>query len=156
MVESLANIFTATTGTSEAEALKGALVHGFLNLLKTEHTLPRRLRAAQQEIIKNPMIRVMPADKGSRVVILDNDEYIRAGEAMLSDVDVYVKLTSNNPIGYRIDKFNEKLENILPEGSQLLKRFKIAKRVEQLLPYIYFLPKIHKPHPPLKLWPIVS
>ena len=43
-----------------------------------------------------------------------------------------------------------------PENSKFLKRFRIAGASEQLLSYLYLLPKIHKPSPPLKFRPIVS
>lgn len=40
--------------------------------------------------------------------------------------------------------------------SKLLKRFEIKEKSSQRLPYAYFLPKIHKPHPPLKQRPIIA
>ena len=132
------------------------MVHGFLNLLHDEPTIPRRLRVAQESLSKNPDIRVMPADKGSMVVILDTDEYIRAGEDMLSDRAVYKKLNSTNPIIYRVTSFNNSLKSIFPENSKLLKQFWIHGTSDQRLPFLYLLPKIHKPSPPLKFRPIVS
>ena len=70
LVESLANVFQSTHGSSHSEAVKGSLVHGFLNLVQDAPTMPRRLQVAQTSLIQNPDIRVMPADKGSMIVIL--------------------------------------------------------------------------------------
>ena len=119
--------------------------------------MPRRLRVASAHLIRNSDIKVMPADKGSRIVIMDTDEYIAAGNLMLSDTNVYKKLTCRvNPLNYRVKAFNNNLERIFPENSKFLKRFRIAGASEQLLPYLYLLPKIYKPSPPLKFRLIVS
>ena len=101
LVASLSNVFQSTHGTSHPEAVKGALVHGFLNLMQDSPTMPRRLQVASTDLKRNPDIRVMPADKGSRVVILDTVEYIAAGNLLLSDTNVYKKLTCrDNPLNY--------------------------------------------------------
>ena len=83
---------------------------------------------------------------------------------MLSDTRVYKKLIRGNPLVYRVKTFNEEIDRIqqaLPTDqdgnpSKLLKRFEIKEKSSQRLPYAYFLPKIHKPHPPLKQRPIIA
>ena len=103
---------------------------------------------------------IMEADKGSKIVIIDTEDYIKAGVEMLSDTRVYMALDSNNPLQYRVERFNEKLKDIvnnkLPVACKTLNKFIIKHPSEQRLPYSYFKPKIHKTYPPLKFRPIVS
>ena len=103
---------------------------------------------------------IMEADKGSKIVIIDTEDYIKAGVEMLSDTRVYKALDSNNPLQYRVERFNDKLKDIvnnkLPVACKTLNKFIIKHPSEQRLPYSYFNPKIYKTYPPLKFRHIVS
>ena len=160
MVSAITDMLQTTGSHQDDEYLKGVLSHGFLDIVDGDETLPRRFRRALEDLHRRRDIKIMEADKGGRIVIVDTEDYIKAGLEMLSDKKVYKSLKSNNPLQYRVDKFNKSLENIinnkLPVGCKTLQRFIIKHPSEQKLPHLYGKPKIHKSHPPLKYRPIVS
>ena len=139
-----------------------------LKMLKDSPTLPLRFRQALQYIKKQTDWVIMPSDKSGLVVILNKHDYIAAGERMLSDDNTYILRDRGYPIKSMITAFNNWLQEIIdnmPDPSanpnsktlaELLGRFHIEKRVEQNLGYAYFLPKVHKPYPPLEFRPIIS
>ena len=111
MVSAITDLLKCTRNSAEDGFLKGALVHGFLDIVQSDETMPRRLRVAIDDLTRRRDIMVMEADKGSKIVILDTEDYVRAGLDMLSDTSVYKTLTSTNPLQYRVDTFNKKFEN---------------------------------------------
>ena len=160
MVSAMTNMLRATRNSLDDGLLKGVLVHGFLDIVHSAEAMPRRLRRSLKDLYNRRDIMIMEADKGSRICILDTKDYISAGVNMLSDTRVYRAITSNNPLLYRVNQFNKKLEyiinNKLPAGCKTLNRFIISHPSEQKLPRAYFKPKIHKQYPPLKFRPIIS
>ena len=105
---------------------------------------------------------LLPADKGSRVVIIDCDQYISLAEEILADTNTYKERNKGNPLKYRMDKLNLRLRQIqaqLPAAnngapSKLLDHFIIKEPSLQNVPYAYFLPKVHKTYPPSNFVPL--
>ena len=156
--------YNTSNYSTDGDMLRGAVLNGILELLTAAPTLPLRYRTALGELRKRDDIVILPADKSSRLVLLDRAQYVRDAEHMLSDETTYKELTKGNPILSRVRKLNGRLKNIqatLPcsangVASTVLKRFHIHNESEQKLGYAYFLPKDHKPHPPLTYRPIIS
>ena len=157
LVSAMANLRLTTAGDPhEGELLRGAVWSGILQLLDSDPTMPRRYRLALCALRKHPNLVCLPSDKGSKVVLLDRDQYISLAEEILADTRVYKERTKGNPLDYRITKLNRRLEEIqkgLPASqngakSKLLEPFIIHKRSIQNLPYAYFTPKVHKTYPP--------
>ena len=112
IVKSVASLHRATWRQPEEQLLKGAFITGFLDLMEQEPTLPRRYRLAIGKLRKRKDIIILPADKGSKVVIMDRLMYINAAEEMLSDRRVYKKLKGQGQLNYRISRLNLKLRLI--------------------------------------------
>ena len=126
-------------------------------LVKSPHN--HNLSIAEKEAIKslanNNNIVIKKADKGSNIVILNRNDYIKEGEKQLSNPNFYKEVPEdltesyNTEINLLIDKFHN--EGKLTKGiSSKLKTN--SPRTAQL----YLLPKIHKGTLPPPGRPIVS
>ena len=110
-------------------------------------------RKALRELWQRSDIIIKPADKGSVVVVLSKDDYIKEAERQLSNHAHYQKLNSNSTLRYAsvIKKYVE---------SMFSRRQIHVKTKNFLIPQhprtaeFYLLPKIHKPGNPGR--PIVS
>jgi len=112
---------------------------------------PKRFRVALAELKKEKSIRICKADKGSKIVIINKNDYNLKMQSLLNDTKVYKKIIKN-PLKKMQSKFNSGLKTISEKyGIISLKTFE--SRLPSL-PYIYGLPKIHKINTPLR--PIVS
>ena len=165
LIHSVATLHRITnTVSNDGDLLRGAVLTGISRLLSEAPTLPLRYRIALDQLRKMTNITILPADKASKAVIMDTAQYISTAEEMLADRSTYKELTKGHPLVSRIKKFNNRLTEIQgrlprkPNGSSstVLERFRIHAPSEQNLAYCYFLPKEHKPHPPLTFRPIVS
>ena len=158
----MANVHRATWHQEDEHILKGAFIPSFLDMMESEATLPRRYRMALDDLKKRNDIVVLPADKGSKMVILDRSVYINSAEEMLSDTNIYKKLNGRQQLTYRITRLNlmlNRIQSALPttqrgERSSLLEPFIIHDRSSQSMPYAYFLFKAHKAYPPSNFAPL--
>ena len=159
VVSAMSRLHLSTYSTdpcSDGGVLRGAVMSGILELLRSAPVLPRRYRLAVSSLRNDSSITILPADKGSRIVVIDHTAYIQAAEEMLSDERVYKKLRTQAPLETRIPDYNNELENLqkkLPNDqngkpSTLLNKFMIKERSCARTAYAYFTPKDHKPHPP--------
>ena len=112
-------------------------------------TLPQRLMQALTKLRCNKNIVITYADKGGKVVSLHYD-YRNKLSKNLADSTTYSTCNSN-PLKVWQLSFNRSLKTILKDHPALIK--KITSSLS-FLPYMYDLPKIHKPGNPLR--PIVS
>ena len=112
---------------------------------------PKRFKIALNQLKKEKSIKICKADKGSKVVIMNIDDYNVKMKSLLDDSSVY-KVVEKNPLNKMQTEFNKGLK-IIAEKYNIdhLKNF--TSRLPSL-PYIYGLPKIHKNNTPLR--PIVS
>ena len=111
----------------------------------------RRLNLSIQEkqaiknLSSNRAIVIKPADKGSGVIIMNTQDYIREALRQLSDTNFYEKLDSDSSeiFSLTIDTFLQKLVNN-KEIDQKTYLFLSPIQYEAHPGRFYLLPKIHK------------
>ena len=115
---------------------------------------PNETRALK-ELCDNKDIVIKPADKGSAVVIMQREDYLKEGYRQLSDISYYRKL-DHDPTA----EFHQKIRNFLEDMYQ---NGEIDPTVQQYLledtqrtSQLYLLPKIHKNTLPPPGRPIIS
>ena len=132
----------------------------FMNLDQIFHNLkndfsdffPKRYSIALNDLKKEKSIKICKADKGAKIVVMDTCDYNSKVVDLLTDNKVYKKIRKN-PLSRMQSEFNRGLKLIGQKyDSPNLKKVFSCKLPS--LPYIYGLPKIHKPETPLR--PIVS
>ena len=129
------------------DVAKGYILHNIISNFKK--MLPKSLYDAMLLLKKNNDIIVTKADKGNKIVIMNRADYIDKMDTIAND-NAYIKLTKN-PLKIWQQNYNKKLKTILKNYPDLSKKF---SSFLPSLPFIYGLPKIHKPNIPLR--PIIS
>lgn len=124
------------------------------NCNKIDSNLSKEEREALQQLQKDETIQILPADKGRLVVILNNEEYHRKCEQLLSDTNTYKNLGKKDPT----NKYKKELISVLleieKEGGINRVEYRQLYPTTETPPKFYGLPKIHKKDIPLR--PIVS
>ncbi|XP_076032965.1 uncharacterized protein LOC143020432 [Oratosquilla oratoria] len=110
--------------------LKGVLLQGIMDCFKEDRGLPKR------------------ADKGGKLVILNQHDYDTKALNMLADRETYEVLTKN-PLKTTATEFNKEARKII--GNDQFNKLRVFN---PQLPNFYGLPKIHKEGIPLR--PIIS
>ena len=134
------------------DVLRGAISPLLLSIQRETPSLPKSLQQALTGLQKERGIKVMSADKGKKVVIMDHAEYISKMENILADSDTYETLRENP-----IEDFNKLVRNVIDATAKkcpdkdLITQF---KRVNCSLAYMYGVPKLHKENCPLR--PVIS
>ena len=98
-------------------------------------------------------VRIMKADKGNAIVVMNSSEYVSKMEALLSDRNVYQILETPCNIKKWQANFNNSLKSILFQVDKEIYNACLSPKLPNL-PYIYGSPKVHKVNCPLR--PIVS
>ena len=100
-------------------------------------------RRALRSLKNNTDIVIKKADKGSAIVIMDRDDYIKEGERQLNDKNFYRHVNED-----MTHKFNDTVKSIV---SNMVKNKEITEEVGEFLiqekprtSQFYLLPKIHK------------
>ena len=132
-------------------SLMGLILNSFINSFNSLDSIPRRFRAALENLKKNDSIFITKADKSNAVVIMDKTDYKNKINSLLADTDTYITLTSS-PLKRLASEFNKKVKDLLKnvptiDPSKFL-------QINPKLPYMYGLPKTHKENIPLR--PIIS
>ena len=136
---------------------KGDLIRGMvspllLSIQKEAPLLPKSLYKALVRLKKAQDIKIMPADKGGKVVVLNQSDYDHKISQLLEDATTYEKLDSC-PLAEHNKYIRKKILEIsksCPDPS-ILQKF-LSPNCK--LSYIYGIPKVHKPNCPLR--PIIS
>ena len=115
--------------------------------------LPSNLRKALKSLRENKDIIILPADKGKATVVMNKSDYEDKMNHMLSDEQTYSKV-DKDPASSMERKLNSLLLSLKKKGSLCPGTYNRLRSTGGLTPYIYGLPKIHKPDVPLR--PIVS
>ena len=115
-------------------------------------------REALKNLSSNTNITVKPADKGGKVVVMNQTDYIAECEKNLSDGCFYRKLEEDPNASYA-EEVNLQAKKLLDNSMITEKEFKFVTKdtEEPRTPIFYGLPKVHKlfkVFPPLR--PIVS
>ena len=111
---------------------------------------PSRFINALNVLKKEKSLRICRADKGGKIVVMDDNAYKSQMLNLLSDTNTYCLLKSN-PLQSMQSSYNKGLKEIQKKFNVDLSGFKSTL---PSLPYIYGLPKIHKKDVPLR--PIIS
>ena len=96
---------------------------------------------------------ILPADKGRATVVMNSSDYEGKMNTMLSDNRTYQKVDSD-PVSTLERKLNSMLLLLKKKESLSKTLYEHLRSTGGLTPFIYGLPKIHKPSIPLR--PIVS
>jgi hypothetical protein len=125
----------------------------YSDLASFSKSLPKRYLDALLSLKRNSSIKVCPADKGGKIVILNSCDYVNKLSVMFSDSSTYKPINSN-PLIKMQSSFNLGLKNLVfkyPDSKSFILSF---RSFLPSLPYAYGLPKVHKPDCPLR--PIIS
>ena len=117
---------------------------------KIEPNLPLRFTNALKHLKKDNSIKICKADKSNTVVIIDQIEYDRKLDELLSDAQTY-EVLNRDPTKKHNKEINQKMKLLLKNRPNLITEF---STFTPKLPHIYGLVKIHKVNNPLR--PIVS
>ena len=136
---------------------KGDLIRGMvspllLSIQKQTPLLPKSLYEALKVLGKSRDIKIMPADKGGKVVVLNQADYDDKIFNLLSDGDTYEKL-DDCPLSEQNKYIRKRISDISKSciDPSTLKKFLFPNCK---LSYIYGIPKVHKTNCPLR--PIIS
>lgn len=108
-------------------------------------------RKALEQLQKNELIVIKPADKGSMIVVMDRAQYLREAERQLSITEHYIPL--DNPIQAATRNLQDPiLDKLKSEGyiTERQRRFLIGPD-EPRDRLFYLLPKVHKK---VETWPL--
>ena len=115
--------------------------------------LQPNLRKALKTLRENKDIIILPADKGRATVVMNKEDYEDKIGCMLSDERTYQRV-DKDPASSLERKLNSLLLSLKKKGSLCQTTYDRLRSTGGLTPFIYSLPKIHKPDVPLR--PIVS
>ena len=115
---------------------------------KCRDNLSREERKALRDLKSNKELIIKPADKGSSVVLLSKEDYLKEGNRQLN-TPTYEKIT-NDPTPEHLNEIQSAVK-VLPTDDEIKERLLPSK---PSCPQLYLLPKIHKIGNPGR--PIVS
>ncbi|XP_076059401.1 uncharacterized protein LOC143036029 [Oratosquilla oratoria] len=118
--------------------LKGVLLQGIMDCFKEDRGLPKRYVLAVEQLRKYNDIIITRADKGGKLVILNQHDYDTKALNMLADRETYEVLTKN-PLKTTATEFNKEARKII--GNDQFNKLRVFN---PQLPNFYGLPKIHK------------
>ena len=132
------------------EFLRGVVIDG-----KSEQPiiLPEKLKSAMSRLNKYDDIRIMKSDKGNSVVVMNIDDYRVKMNLLLSDENTYRIINHKVDMSKWQSNFNSSLKNIIFDIDEDIYNHTRSPKLP-IMPYLYGLPKIHKPGIPLR--PIVA
>ena len=137
----------------EADYIRGLVPPMLLSYKNEKPILPERFKKALKNLQSDRSIKVLPADKGGKTVVMDRSEYENKVFNLLSDTNTYEKLKKDPTAGLN-SLVRKKIDIHLKEHPEFTDLKKRLIRPNFTLPYFYGLPKIHKPECPLR--PVVS
>ena len=138
--------------TKNSELVRGIVSPLLLSIQKETPLLPKSLYLGLKRLQKNRNVKIMPADKGGKVVVMDVSEYDSKIMNLLSDDDTYEHL-HRNPLKENNAMIRSSIGRIAktcPDPTF----FKKFLTPNCRLAYIYGIPKVHKTNCPLR--PIIS
>ena len=107
------------------------------------------VKTTQKFLKANPNVRVMPADKGNRTVIMDIEDYRTKMNTLLLDTNTYKQIKRDPTNRYQI--MNNKIAQRMIDLKLIDQRtYYSLKTNTATCPRIYGQPKAHKPDLPLR------
>ena len=131
---------------NRSPSLIGVLYEGFIKSVKSVDNITNRFRKNLGSLKKDQSIIVTKANRDGKVVLMDREVYHDKMLDLISDRETYKPLISN-PLSRIQSTFNKGLKEITRDIDFDVNRF--ISRLPRL-PYMYGLPKIHKPNIPLR------
>ena len=110
-------------------------------------------KAALVNIMKDPTVMVLPADKGKATVLMDTQEYENKVNIMLQDERTYEQLPSDPTPKYKHQLISI-LSNLRKDNKLTEAEYRFFYPTSETTPQLYCTPKIHKKDNPLR--PIVD
>ena len=122
---------------------------------KSEHpvVLPSNLKLAMIRLNKYKDIKIMKSDKGNSVVIMNVEDYTEKMNILVSDPNTYKSINHNVDMSDWQSNFNSSLNRIIANIDEEIFNDTRSPKLPTM-PYLYGLPKIHKPNIPMR--PIVA
>ena len=137
----------------EANYIRGLIPSMLLSYKKEQPVLPDRFKKALKALQCDRSIKVLPADKGGKTVIMDRADYENKVFDLLSDSNTYVEL-KKDPTSDLNSVVRKTINTHLKKHPDFDNIKKVLLRPNFSLPYFYGQPKIHKPDCPLR--PVIS
>ena len=138
----------------EANELRSKVTSLLSKSRKIDSNLNKEETKALERLRKDKDIRILPADKGKLVVVLDTEEYHKKCESLLSDTSTYKKLGKRDPTSKYKKELVTVLQRIQFAGAIDNPKYRHLYPTTECSPKFYGLPKVHKKDIPLR--PIVS
>ena len=138
----------------EAGELRSKVAKVLSRPRKIESNLSKDELKALDELKKDQDIRILPADKGRIVVVLDTAEYKQKCEDLLKDTATYKNLGPKDPTSKYKKELVKVLQDLEKEGGINREEYRKLYPTTEAPPKFYGLPKVHKVNNPLR--PIVS
>ena len=124
----------------------------FLRIVPSTVNLTKEQENALQNLRKDETVKILPADKGRSIVVMDSDEYKEKVAVLLNDSKTYLKLTDKrlNPTTSVEKDLNKILLNIKSDNNGTAPQFgpNLYRKLHcgnSKPASFYGLPKIHKP-----------
>ena len=113
LIESMASInhFKYSNPDINISFLKGFIIPSFLNKNK-QSLIPHRYHLALKELNNDNNLKIMRADKGGALVVMNTDEYVRKALLLLSDRNTYTELQHAPTIKSIQQKFNNQVRTL--------------------------------------------
>ncbi|XP_055522675.1 uncharacterized protein LOC129716859 [Wyeomyia smithii] len=160
-IELIASIEKVIQNKENADEIRSEVSNAMINHINYRHQphhppgewIEKEVIKSKKFIKANPNLVITKADKGSKTVIMEADEYHEKMVNLLTDENTYKKLTKN-PTNKIIKKINSFIDGWHNKGYIDFRTQKSLKESSCNPPRIYGLPKIHKDNRPLR--PVVS
>ena len=136
----------------EAEELRGEVKAVLKKCQPPRNNITKEEQRALNELRKDTSRVILTADKGTCLVVMDRDEYIKKAEELLKE-DTY-KIMAEDPTNKQKNKLIQLLKKIKAEGGINEECYRKMYPTGAGTSKFYGLPKVHKAGVPLR--PIVS
>ncbi len=136
----------------EADATRYEIVRAIKQTKTLESNITSGEREALDKLKRDRSIKVLPADKGTAMVVMDSKEYDAKCLKMLSDKDTYEVIKKGDPTASLQRQLIDKLKAIKKSGNLSDSKYSQMRPSgnKSPAPKFYGLPKIHKDGTPLR------
>jgi len=132
-----------TMEEEEAEDFRSEILGTLRSALCLQSNLTVQEQKAVSDLIRNPSVMILPADKGRATVVLDKAEYEEKVLRILSDGKTYEQLKKDQTASYK-RKLVAILTKLKDEGKLSDELYSRLYPTSEKIPQLYCLPKVHK------------
>ncbi len=136
---------------SDSDEVRSEIVKAIKQTTKLDSNITNKERIALKKLKLDRSIKVLPADKGTALVVMDSKDYDAKCLEMLSDTDCYEELKSD-PTASLQRQLVDKLKSMKNSGNLTQEQYQKMRPsgTKSPAPKFYGQPKIHKPGAPLR------